>query len=426
VTLTAPLRRRRTWISAIAVFAVIAAGFIAAMGIGFTSDTPATAATDHTVTFVNDSGEKIWVGSSVNADNSVNFTKLPILEPGQSATVVIPESAAPGHWRGKFFARTGCEGQSGSTFRCKVGNCGNADDHCTAGLNDFTTPVEENASLAEFNFDRADAIASTWYNVSYVNAVSLPITIAPTGSPEPANGQYCAEAGCNKPLLDACPAADLQRDEQGTPIACVNPNRDAVTDYSEAIKAACPKAYSWSKHDTEPGNETMFTCKECAGFTVTFGSNGTAKPPVVEKPAVTQNEAQPQTEVGGPVSKIVSNFEGRCLDVPHGNFSDGVRLAVSDCGNATTQSFQFADDGTLRIGGKCVDVADGSVNDMAHIQLFTCNGTPAQQWVLSGAGDLVNPVADKCMDIEGWKSGNGVPMQLWTCNGFANQKWHRA
>jgi hypothetical protein len=436
VTLTAPQRRRRTWISALAVFVVIAAGLTAAFGLGFTEDTPAAAANDHTVTFVNDSGEKIWVGSLVNDDGSENFAKLPILEPGQSATIVIPEHSGPGHWRGKFFARTGCAGQSGSTFRCKVGECGNAEDHCISKPGDFVTPVEENASLAEFNFDPNDAMRTTWYNVSYVNAVSLPITISPTGSAKPADGQYCAEAGCNKPLLDSCPAENIQRDEQGKVLACVNTNkkRDDPSAYSEAIGKACPRAYSWSHGDVGP-NQTMFSCDVCTGFTVTFHSNGkTGGQPTTPPTRGNLKVPGPDTTTGaetttgagtnsvdGPVSKLVSNFEGRCIDVPNGNFADRVRLIVFDCGNAATQSFTFADDGTLRIGGKCVDVADGSVNDMAHIQLFTCNGTPAQQWVLSQAGDLVNPVADKCIDIEAWKGGNGVPLQLWTCNGFANR-----
>src|SRR3954470_22858677 len=78
-------------------------------------------AANHTVTFVNRSGRTVWVGSTVNADASVNFTSLPTLANGQSATVTIPESAEPGHWRGKFFARQGCTGTSGQNFHCAVG-----------------------------------------------------------------------------------------------------------------------------------------------------------------------------------------------------------------------------------------------------------------------------------------------------------------
>ena len=392
----------RTLLTVLPVLIVAAGGLVAGPG-----RPAAAAAAEHTVTFVNAGGEKIWIGSTVNADGSVNVTRLPILEPGASATIVIPENSDPGHWRGKVFARQRCTGQPGSTFHCEVGDCGTAADHCTINS-------EQPASLAEFNFDPDDPWGAPWYNVSYVNAVSLPVTITPVGAPPPAPGsQYCAEAGCAKPMLDACPAAHLRRDAAGRPLLCVNPNRDAVTDYSQAIKAACPRAYSWSKHDTEPGNQVMSNCKECTGFTVTFHGNGATPPPTTPPPTPS-----------GAVT-IVSDWHGKCVDVPNGQYSDRIRLIVWDCWNGPMQRFTFAGDGTVRIGGKCVDVADGSTADGGWVQLYTCNGTGAQQWVTTAAGDVVNTRSGKCLDIGGWNAANGAPLNIWTCNGFANQRWHR-
>ncbi|WP_157767637.1 hypothetical protein [Actinosynnema pretiosum] len=51
---------------------------------------------------------------------------------------------------------------------------------------------------------------------------------------------------------------------------CTKPNQDARTAYSNALSARCTKAYAWSKHDTEPGNQLVRQCRQCAGFTVTF------------------------------------------------------------------------------------------------------------------------------------------------------------
>ncbi|GLY97305.1 thaumatin family protein [Actinoplanes sp. NBRC 103695] len=183
--------RPRRWLLVIGAMLVLVAGaLVAIVGDAFSGGSQAHAAGDHTVTFVNDSGEKIWIGSTVNADGSQNFGSLPILDPGQRATITIPESGEPGHWRGRFFARQQCTGEPGSTFHCAVGDCGDAPDHCTINS-------ERPASLAEFNFDPADQWGSPWYNVSYVNAVSLPITITPDGIPAPASGsQQCGEAGC--------------------------------------------------------------------------------------------------------------------------------------------------------------------------------------------------------------------------------------
>jgi hypothetical protein len=223
--------------------------------------TPAAALADHTVTLVNRSGGTIWPGTGVNADGSVNFTGLPVLQDGQSVTVTIPESTAPNHWRGKFFARQGCTGTPGSTFHCRVGDCGPFPDHCVTG--------EQPASLAEFNFDQRDGLAP-WYNVSYVNAFSLPITIEPRDASAPP--PECEGLGCSQNLLPFCPAANLTRWDDGTPMLCTNPNRDARTAYSDALSSRCPRAYAWSRQDTEPGSQVVRQCRQCSGFTVTFHS----------------------------------------------------------------------------------------------------------------------------------------------------------
>ncbi|MFH8810097.1 thaumatin family protein [Streptomyces hygroscopicus] len=220
----------------------------------------AAAAVDHTVTFVNDTGKKVWIGSDVNADGSRQFATLPILEPGESGTVTIPETADPGHWRGKFFARQGCTGTPGSTFHCQVGDCGRFADHCET--------AEQPTSLAEFNFDIRDTLAP-WYNVSYVNAFSQPVTIAPDNA---TGGGGCDTMGCSQNLLPLCPPDNLTRWPDGTPMLCTSPDRDAKTPYSDMIAAHCPKAYGWSKQDQEPGNQVMQQCGRCSGFTVTFHS----------------------------------------------------------------------------------------------------------------------------------------------------------
>ena len=72
-----------------------------------------------------------------------------------------------------------------------------------------------------------------------------------------------------------------------------------------------------------------------------------------------------------------------------------------------------------------MDVAWGSTADGAVVQLANCSGNPAQQWVLTSAGDLVNPQANKCLDVTGWNSANGTRLETWTCTGGANQKWYR-
>lgn len=218
------------------------------------------ASVPHTVTLVNRTGRQIWVGSEVNADGSAALTGLPSLAAGASATLTVPETTGAGHWRGTFFAREGCTGTDGSTFHCVLGDCGPRADRCTTG--------EQPVSLAEFNFDPADSLAP-WYDVSYVNAFSVAVTIDPTGTTVPPDGA-CSEGGCPENLLPYCPAADLRTDSGTGLSTCVSPNRDAQTSYSDAMGSHCPRAYSWSKADQVPGNKVVRDCTSCSGMSVTF------------------------------------------------------------------------------------------------------------------------------------------------------------
>ncbi len=124
-------------------------------------------------------------------------------------------------------------------------------------------------------------------------------------------------------------------------------------------------------------------------------------------------------------NRIISDWNGKCVDVPSQNFSDGVHLQTYGCNNTVAQGWTFTG-GTVRTqNNMCMDVAWGSTDNGAVIQIATCSGNPAQQFVLSAAGDLVNPQANKCVDIQGWNGNDGAPLVLWDCSGGANQKWHR-
>jgi hypothetical protein len=127
----------------------------------------------------------------------------------------------------------------------------------------------------------------------------------------------------------------------------------------------------------------------------------------------------------GSTSAIASNWNGKCIDVPSANFSDGVPLQVYTCNGSNAQAWTFTG-GTLRTqNNKCMDVAWGATTNGAVIQIANCSGNAAQQFVLSSAGDLVNPQANKCVDIKDWNPNDGAQLQLWDCAGSANQKWHK-
>ncbi|MEU4624945.1 ricin-type beta-trefoil lectin domain protein [Actinoplanes sp. NPDC023801] len=130
------------------------------------------------------------------------------------------------------------------------------------------------------------------------------------------------------------------------------------------------------------------------------------------------------TTGGGGGGAVISNWNNKCLDVPNGDFSDGVLVQMWTCNGSAAQRWE-AVGGALRTGNKCLDVPWGSTANGAVLQIVTCNGNPAQQWVLSAAGDLVNPQANKCIDIQDWNGNDGARLQLWECGGTLNQKWRR-
>lgn len=128
---------------------------------------------------------------------------------------------------------------------------------------------------------------------------------------------------------------------------------------------------------------------------------------------------------GGSGSRVISNWNGKCVDVPGANFADGVHLQLYGCNGTAAQNWTLTGGALQTQNNKCMDVAGGSTANGAVIQIATCSGNAAQQFVLSGAGDLVNPQANKCVDIKDWNGADGAALQLWDCAGTANQKWHR-
>ncbi|MDR7279087.1 ricin-type beta-trefoil lectin domain protein [Catenuloplanes atrovinosus] len=126
----------------------------------------------------------------------------------------------------------------------------------------------------------------------------------------------------------------------------------------------------------------------------------------------------------GSGSRLIG-LANKCIDVPNSNGVDGQYLQLWTCNGTAAQNWTWPGDGTVRALGLCMDVAWGSTANGAVIQLATCSGNPAQQFVLSAAGDLVNPQANRCVDVVDWNTADGARLVLFDCHGGANQKWRR-
>jgi streptogrisin C len=122
----------------------------------------------------------------------------------------------------------------------------------------------------------------------------------------------------------------------------------------------------------------------------------------------------------------ITGYAGKCIDIPWSASVDGAQLQLWDCNDTNAQGWRFSAGtgvGPIYGLGKCMDVAWGSVENGAKIQLAYCNKGPAQDFVLSAAGDLVNPQSNKCVQVRDWNSDSGAALELWDCTGGANQKW---
>jgi streptogrisin C len=128
---------------------------------------------------------------------------------------------------------------------------------------------------------------------------------------------------------------------------------------------------------------------------------------------------------GGTGQAIISNMNNKCIDVPGANFSDGVLVQMYTCNGTNAQRWNHLNGQLQTSNGKCLDAAGGGTANNTPIQIVGCHDHPAQQFVFSAAGDLVNPVSNRCVDIRDWNGNDGAQLILYDCHGGANQKWRR-
>ncbi|WP_410812772.1 beta-1,3-glucanase family protein [Micromonospora sp. 067-2] len=201
--------------------------------------------------------------------------------------------------------------------------------------------------------------------------------------------------------------------------------QEPVLDANQFYRNSAPNHYSRIVHaNMADGKAYGFAYDDVGGFESLVHHGDPRSAAIILSP-FTGGSPPPPTPPPATGSAIISNWHNKCIDVPNWNFNDGQRLIVWNCTGGTNQRWEFVN-GTLRTeNNKCMDVAWGSTADGAAIQIANCSGNAAQQFVLSGAGDLVNPQANKCVDIKDWNPNNDAVLQLWTCGGGANQKWRR-
>ncbi|KAM3259334.1 hypothetical protein ACQJBY_050873 [Aegilops geniculata] len=218
------------------------------------------AAAGVTFTFTNRCGGTVWPGVLANSGSAPLETTGFALGPGEARSL-----AAPAGWSGRFWARTGCAFDGTSGGRCATGDCGSGEAECHGS---GATPP---ATLVEFTLGGDGGGKEDYYDVSLVDGYNVPVFVEPSAAGCPATGclvdlnERCppelrAAEGCRS----ACEAFD--RPEYCCSGAFGGPDTCRPSAYSQAFKAACPRAYSYAYDDAT----STFTCAASAAYSVTF------------------------------------------------------------------------------------------------------------------------------------------------------------
>ena len=228
-------------------------------------------AQSHTITFVNNTSQQIWVGATGTTLNYGNWNGELDAHKSASITVKTPSGSA---WSGRFWGRTGC---NSSGAQCDTGDCGTAP--LCGGLSGALP-----ASLAEFAFNQHAGLI--FYDVSLVDGYNLPMLIQ---SSEGASPDNCGSKACID-INTVCPSALQKVNASGQVVACnsacnafgtsqycctgayvsgvCNPNTwPADVNSAKLFKDAYPHAYSYAYDDAT----STYTCAETCSFTIIFG-----------------------------------------------------------------------------------------------------------------------------------------------------------
>jgi len=239
------------------------------------------------IEFTNRCPHDIWIAPLTNNQGPSLPEGIVRLANGGVRAYSIPDAG----WGGRFWPKTGCDGNGQN---CEMGQ---SVPPCNAGGCD--PPAE---TKVEFHFPPAGNSDDVWYDVSLVDGYSLPAEIIPsqfTGS--------CVTTNCAVSLA-ACPTegdvGDLKVNKNGRTVACLSPckkwnypapyglGRDEHiapgidyccptppiqpaqcssgpvirTRYVDLIHRTCPSAYSYA-YDDHAG---LHNCPTSTSFKVIF------------------------------------------------------------------------------------------------------------------------------------------------------------
>jgi len=132
-------------------------------------------------------------------------------------------------------------------------------------------------------------------------------------------------------------------------------------------------------------------------------------------------------------SIVLKDQPRKCMDLEHGDTTNGAPVQIWDCNNRHTQGWVFKGDRLVYKANqsKCVDLRGGDDKNGAKIQIWDCmndGNTLAsnQEWTYeSGQRSIMLKRSDrkKCIDVPSGRAWNGHDLQIWDCDHSEGQRW---
>jgi hypothetical protein len=117
----------------------------------------------------------------------------------------------------------------------------------------------------------------------------------------------------------------------------------------------------------------------------------------------------------------------RCLDVANAGTANGTNVQIHECNGTNAQRWVMTSAGELRsavASNMCLDVSGGNTADWTNVQILQCSGTNAQKWTRTAAGELRSALGSNiCLDVKLAGTANGTNVQIFQCNGTKAQQW---
>ena len=350
------------------------------------------AAGTRTFTFVNSSGQEIWVGAFGPNGTSPNGGGW-AMTPGQTQVITVPDT-----FSGRFWARTLC------TFNGNTGHCETADCGSLACNGNIGVPP---ATLAEVTLGPGVGVTFDDYDVSLVDGYNLPMTMVPVNG----TGQ-CTPAGCKTDFNATCPPALQQIDASGRVVGCMSACIAFRTDqfccegafgtpqtcipsqwpvnYAAFFKSGCPNAYSYPYDDPT----SNFTCTAGA-YTITFW------------PFTTPGGAGGGTGGGGNAYSQIkaSGFAAQAGTTTESTSDTGGGKDVTSIANGSWLQYNNIDFGTTPATQFFARVASGAVGISGLVQVRLDSRTaPVVASIAVG-------------NTGGWQSWTTIPINMTSVTG---------